>query len=245
MTTTLGQARMVVTAAWGHGNDRAGRLRVPAGWVGVAALPDGQGTTDDEWFFLMPESEYNGRPATMDRFVIDPACHPVWLALPAETGEPVTVMTGSCDNRFEQPLYGAAAPHQGKSVGTLWRYSATGERAALWRAYRHGAGTTSTAYTTREAALAAVGLSSAPYAAVEVTPREPRLVFFLDASMCDEFGYQPSVVVEGQPGHTPCKFRWGRDYAKARAITDDANAELGHSPADVRAVIASSRAARR
>lgn len=79
--------RWVVDAAWGHGNDKRGRIPVPEGMVGVVARrPADRGAGDERWF-LVPEAEYDGRRtrgtgrfATVShrRLVVDEARHQSW-----------------------------------------------------------------------------------------------------------------------------------------------------------------------
>lgn len=238
---------LIATSAWGHNDTRLGRTRIPAGWVGVLAEAATGSPYPPQHFHLVPEAEYDRQGP--EPLAVDPACHPVWPALPDEPDQPVTVMAGHGSHKrgtFVRPLYAMAAPHQGRTVGELWHYQAAGNISEHWRVWVPGKGCTIPDYATPEEALAAAGLAFAPYAAVDTpTAREPRRVFLLDESMHDEYGYRPSIVVEGEPGHTPCNFTWGHNYPTARAIAADANRELGHSPDDVRAVIASSLAVSR
>lgn len=61
-------------------------------------------------------------------------------------------------------------------------------------------------------------------------------------------GYVPSVVTEGEPGHSPLTGQgehsqpwfWGHDYKKACEIADDYNRRLGLSDQDVADILASS-----
>lgn len=81
---------------------------------------------------------------------------------------------------------------------------------------------------------------------------EPRRAFFVDESMRDEHGYIPGLVVEDEPGYhsmrgNPEEFQqpwyWGKDLATARRICAQANAKMGISETDARAILASSHAA--
>ncbi|WP_431921347.1 hypothetical protein [Nonomuraea jabiensis] len=66
-------------------------------------------------------------------------------------------------------------------------------------------------------------------------------------------GYVPSVVVEGEPGHTPLMgngtcaepWYWGMTYEAACEEAQRQNARLGISPSDAIEIVASSQAASR
>lgn len=83
-------------------------------------------------------------------------------------------------------------------------------------------------------------------------PRQKRRAFYVDETMKTDQGYIPSVVTEGEPGHTPFAFNgefaspwyWGHDIETARKIATQLNAELGLTEADVREIVLSSMAAR-
>jgi hypothetical protein len=80
-----------------------------------------------------------------------------------------------------------------------------------------------------------------------------RYCFFIPASQFDEHGYIPSVVTEGEPGHTPLRgtgeaarprpWSWGQTLAEAEQAAAEANARLGLSPEEVAEIILSSVAA--
>jgi hypothetical protein len=76
---------------------------------------------------------------------------------------------------------------------------------------------------------------------VERGGRPKRLVFFLDQSMTDADGnFVPSLVEEGQPGHTPTNYRWGTDWEVAKAARDESNRRLGIEPNEALLIIAES-----
>ncbi|GLZ00790.1 hypothetical protein [Actinoplanes sp. NBRC 103695] len=79
-------------------------------------------------------------------------------------------------------------------------------------------------------------------------PTGKRQAFYVDATLQTEHGFIPSVVTEGEPGHTPMlgngalasPWYWGNDLATARRIAARSNAALGLTESDVRDVVASS-----
>lgn len=76
-----------------------------------------------------------------------------------------------------------------------------------------------------------------------MTATAPRRCYFLDQTMLTPAGYSPSIVTEGEPGHTRTTITWGTDFDAARAAADSINAQLGHTRTDVLEIIASSMAA--
>ena len=84
--------------------------------------------------------------------------------------------------------------------------------------------------------------------ALSSEPREPRKVFYVDESMLTIDGYIPSMVTEGEYGHTPLSgngehaqpWYWSHDIAIARRLADEANAGLGISRAEALLIIVSS-----
>lgn len=81
----------------------------------------------------------------------------------------------------------------------------------------------------------------------ESTPRR-RMAFFVDATMHTPNGYVPAVVYEGESGYYPMigqgelsePWYWGHDLTKAEQLADEANAKLGLSPEEAKAIIHSS-----
>jgi hypothetical protein len=81
-----------------------------------------------------------------------------------------------------------------------------------------------------------------------------RWCFFIPADAYDEGkGYVPSVVYEGEPGHSPLRgdgphaepWHWGMTYEQAKEFAQRANAEMGLSKESVAEIVASSMAATR
>lgn len=71
--------KLVATAAWGYRNNRAGRVDVPEGMVGVVARRGGHGGgpgAEERWF-LVPEDEYRA-----GRFIVDEQRHAEWPETP-------------------------------------------------------------------------------------------------------------------------------------------------------------------
>jgi hypothetical protein len=76
----------------------------------------------------------------------------------------------------------------------------------------------------------------------------PRRCFFIPVEAKTEHGYIPSMVTEGEPGHTPMSgngpaaapWYWGTTYEQAKAVATEANGKLGHSPTDVMDILLSS-----
>lgn len=155
--------RWLSTSAWGHRNDRNGRLRVPAGWVGVCASIGGSRAHDaEERWFLVPEAEYNTRN-TLGGLVIDPDRHPVWPEVVDDDGGPVTVFIGGSNERNAEKLWAVVGGM--REAGVLWRFPAVGDTAERWMVYRTGYGS-GIDKPTREQALEAAGLRPAPFAGV-------------------------------------------------------------------------------
>ena len=73
----------------------------------------------------------------------------------------------------------------------------------------------------------------------------PRWCFYLPLDQDAEHGYVPSVVVEGQPGHRPTTWNWGRDLPLAQELTRGRNAAIGITEAEAAEIISSSMAASR
>ncbi|GAA2471161.1 hypothetical protein [Winogradskya humida] len=79
-------------------------------------------------------------------------------------------------------------------------------------------------------------------------PTDKRYAFYVDETMRTEYGYVPSIITEDEPDHTPMRgngthatpWYWGHDLMAARTIAAQANAALGLTDSDVRAVIMSS-----
>jgi hypothetical protein len=80
-----------------------------------------------------------------------------------------------------------------------------------------------------------------------------RIAFYVDETMKTEQGYIPSVVTEGEPGHSPLvgngefasPWYWGKDIETAKRLAADANAKLGLGPQEVLEIILSSTSASR
>jgi hypothetical protein len=82
-----------------------------------------------------------------------------------------------------------------------------------------------------------------------MTGQPKRYCFYIPANgFVEGHGFVPSMVTENEPGHAPLTgngahaspWYWGMTYDKARAVADQANANLGLTPDDVAAIIASS-----
>ena len=77
------------------------------------------------------------------------------------------------------------------------------------------------------------------------------MCYWILESSRDEHGYIPVAVCEGVPGYAPmtgngpfaAPWYWGTEIGKAMAICARANADLGLSEDDVRAIVASSMGA--
>lgn len=157
--------RWLSTSAWGYRNDRNGRLRVPAGWVGVcASLGGSRAHGVQERWYLVPEAEYAARN-TLGGVVIDPDRHPVWLEVVDDEGGPVTVFIGGVDDndRNAQKLWAVAGGT--RPAGRLWRFPAVGDTAERWMVYRDGYGS-GMDRPKPEAALEAAGMRLAPFAEI-------------------------------------------------------------------------------
>ena len=81
----------------------------------------------------------------------------------------------------------------------------------------------------------------------------PRRCFWIPAEPFDENGWVPSIVIEGEPGHTPLAgngqcarpWYWGRTYDEARAVCVRENEKTFRlSPAEAQATVMSSMQAR-
>lgn len=76
-------------------------------------------------------------------------------------------------------------------------------------------------------------------------------VYVLDSQYVEGRGYVPSMVTEGEAGHSPLTGKgelsepwyWGHDLAKAKQIAAEFNAKLGLTSADVEAIVMSSMVA--
>jgi hypothetical protein len=77
---------------------------------------------------------------------------------------------------------------------------------------------------------------------------DKRKCFYVNELMLTEHGYIPSMVTEGEPGHSPMKgngpfaqpWYWGHDLDKAKEIAKKANEELGLTEDDVTTILLSS-----
>lgn len=84
---------------------------------------------------------------------------------------------------------------------------------------------------------------------------KPRRCFYIPNGQFDEHGYIPSLVTEGEPGHTPlrgdpAKFQapwyWGKTYESATANCAAENLEtFGLTEAEAAEIVASSMGASR
>lgn len=83
---------------------------------------------------------------------------------------------------------------------------------------------------------------------------EKRWCFFIPVDAYDEGrGYVPSVVYEGEPGHSPLRgngphaapWYWGMTYEEAKEVARKANADRGLTDGDVAEIVGSSMAASR
>ena len=84
---------------------------------------------------------------------------------------------------------------------------------------------------------------------------EPRKCYWIDPVQDPgEYGYIPSIVTEGESGHSPLTgngacaspWYWGKTYKKARAFCDQMNAnDFGLTPGEAAKIVASSMAASR
>lgn len=78
-----------------------------------------------------------------------------------------------------------------------------------------------------------------------------RTCFYIPVGQFDEKGYIPSVVTEGEAGHSPLMgngpfaepWYWGKTYQEALSIAARANADKGLTEADVAEIMSSSMAA--
>jgi hypothetical protein len=77
---------------------------------------------------------------------------------------------------------------------------------------------------------------------------EKRMCYIVQIGQCDENGYIPSVVVEGEAGHSPLTGRsefsrpwyWGKTYEEAEATCKNMNTEMGLTDHDVTTIVWSS-----
>jgi hypothetical protein len=80
---------------------------------------------------------------------------------------------------------------------------------------------------------------------------QPRRCFIVLLEQRNERGFIPSVVTEGEPGHSPMigngefsqPWYWGTEFDQALEVCAAANADLGLSPEDVDEITNSSIAA--
>ncbi len=71
--------------------------------------------------------------------------------------------------------------------------------------------------------------------------RQKRLCYYLDETLMNKDGnYQPSVVKEGEPGHYPTNWDYGRDYELALQCVQVQNEKLGLTQTDVEHIVGSS-----
>lgn len=85
-----------------------------------------------------------------------------------------------------------------------------------------------------------------------MTDRQPRRCYIILLDQRDEDGYIPSLVVEGEPGHSPLAgdgpfaqpWHWGRTYDEAKRICAKYNADdFGLTEVDTAIITASSMGA--
>lgn len=77
---------------------------------------------------------------------------------------------------------------------------------------------------------------------------ERRMCFYVPVDQFDENGFIPSLVTEGEPGHSPLRgsgvgsssWYWGKTYDEAKAAAQRQNERLGLSESDVAEIVASS-----
>lgn len=82
----------------------------------------------------------------------------------------------------------------------------------------------------------------------EATQPPARQCFYILADQFDENGYIPSLITEGQAGHSPLTgngahaspWYWGESYREAQAVCAAENAKLGISAKDTALIVASS-----
>lgn len=75
-----------------------------------------------------------------------------------------------------------------------------------------------------------------------------RFCYYIPLGQCDEKGFIPSVVIEGESGHSPMKgqgefaspWHWGMTMEIAEEIARDKNTSLGLTQEDVDEIVASS-----
>lgn len=74
-----------------------------------------------------------------------------------------------------------------------------------------------------------------------------RTAFYIPIDQVDENGFIPSLVTEGEWGHTPMTggpggtpWYWGSTYEEAKTVAAKANADNGLSDTDVAEIVASS-----
>jgi hypothetical protein len=77
---------------------------------------------------------------------------------------------------------------------------------------------------------------------------EKRICYIVQIGQCDKNGYIPSVVTEGEPGHSPLTghsefsrpWYWGKTYEEAEVTCKKMNTEMGLSERDVTEIVWSS-----
>jgi hypothetical protein len=80
---------------------------------------------------------------------------------------------------------------------------------------------------------------------------EPRWCYYVPSEQRNSHGFIPSVVREGEGGHSPMigngafavPWYWGQTHEEAERVCAQANAELGLSEEDVIDIVSSSMAA--
>jgi hypothetical protein len=81
---------------------------------------------------------------------------------------------------------------------------------------------------------------------------EPRRCYYIPHGQCNEYGYIPSLVTEGESGHQPMigkddlaqPWYWGKTYEQANQICAEVNAkDFGLGPDACADIVASSIAA--
>jgi hypothetical protein len=81
----------------------------------------------------------------------------------------------------------------------------------------------------------------------QALPAPRRCIYVFETSLT-EHGYVPSMITEGQAGHSPMTgngehsqpWYWGHDLATARRLAAEQNTKMGLSPSDVNEIVASS-----
>ena len=80
---------------------------------------------------------------------------------------------------------------------------------------------------------------------------KPRQCFYIPAGQCDDQGYIPSLVTEGEAGHAPltgsgshaAPWHWGKTYEEAQQVCKEENERLGISVDDALKIVSSSMSA--